>query len=117
MTALVAAALVVGGVLLVGGAGAAGARTARIGITGTTVKTVHGTGFRPHERVRITMRSTPGMTRVRHATTNAQGRFRATFAHFRMSGCGTVFSVIVIGSKGSRARLAHHLVPMLMCAN
>jgi hypothetical protein len=114
---LVAAALVIGGVLAVSAAGAAGIHGARIGITGTSVRTVHGTGFRAHERVRITMRSSPGMTRVRHATTTVRGSFNATFVHFRISGCGTVFSVVVTGSKGSHARLAHHMMPTLMCAN
>ena len=116
-TALVAAALVIGAVLAVSAAGAAGIHAARIGVTGTPMMTVHGTGFRAHERVRITMRSSPGMTRVRHATTTAHGRFHATFVHFRISGCGTVFSVVVTGSKGSHARQAHHMMPMLMCAN
>jgi hypothetical protein len=115
-TAWVAAALLVAGIL-VAGAGAASLPGPQIAITGAQVKTVHGTGFKAHERVRIAMRSVPGMTRVRHATTGARGRFSATFRTFRLSGCGSAFSVVVTGSKGSSARLAQKVIPKLMCAD
>jgi hypothetical protein len=116
LTACTVAALVVAGMLVGSGAGAAGLERPQIQVTSATPMTVTGTRFHRHERVRVTMRSTPGMSMVRRTTAGARGRFTVRFRGFRMGRCGSMFTVVATGSMGSHAALAHRFVAQRACA-
>jgi len=63
---------------------------------------VRGTGFKPHERVRVVV-----VTRVRktkRVVAGAAGRFTVRFPRLNSSDCYGL-SVTAVGSKGSRASL------------
>lgn len=75
---------------------------ARLTVTSTAPFTVHGVGFRPAERVTLTLAGGNRLTRV--VVTNAAGRFTRTVTLFRLkdSGC-PAYGISARGSKGSIA--------------
>jgi hypothetical protein len=113
VAAAIAAALVVTGLLVGAGAGAADHRAPQIRVTASNPMTVHGTHFRRREHVRVTVRSTPSTTVVRRLRTSRAGTFTTTFPGVQTGHCGPGFTVTVTGSKGSQATLTHRPRPPL----
>jgi hypothetical protein len=106
-TALLAAALVLCGLIAGPPAGAAHPRRAELKITRTSPVTVHGSGFRRSERVRLVVRS--AATRiVRRVTAGPRGAFTTTFAGIKLGRCGG-FSIAATGTAGSRASVMRHV--------
>jgi hypothetical protein len=102
LPALVAASLA----LLAVGAAADTGSTAQAQARLTLVKgkplALRGTGFRPHESVRITLLASIKRT-VRRAETGANGAFRVGIPPIS-DGCSLV-TAYAVGSKGSRASM------------
>ena len=65
--------------------------------------TIHGTGFRSHERVRVFLRRKSGISR-RKTRGDGQGAFSLMFSSATIGRCGT-FSITAQGRTGSRAAL------------
>jgi hypothetical protein len=63
--------------------------------------TVHGSNFKPHERVRVVYQADSTTSVVRTMAANA-GTFTARFAGVRLDVCA-VKQLVAIGSLGSRA--------------
>jgi hypothetical protein len=84
------------------------ARTPALAIDHSRPLTVHGTGFRKHERVRLVLHR-PGSA-VRHATAAASGAFTTAFAGVAVDRCSGVW-VSATGSAGSRATLVRRAKP------
>jgi hypothetical protein len=105
-TALLAA-LVLCGLIAGPPVGAAHPRRAELSVTRMSPVTVHGSGFRRAERVRLVMRS--AATRVvRRVTAGPRGAFTTTFAGINLGRCGG-FSIAATGSAGSRASVIRHV--------
>ena len=115
ITALVAAALVAGAIVVGSSAGAARTHTPKIRIVAARPMTVHGSGFRRRERVRVTVRSTPGATLVHRVRATRAGRFTTTFPAFQTGHCGPSFTVTATGAKGSSATLIRKRMPLPAC--
>jgi hypothetical protein len=64
---------------------------------------VGGTGFRPSETVRITVRGDVASSRT--AKANAAGRISMRFPGVRVEQCPKLLIVTAIGDKGSRAQV------------
>jgi hypothetical protein len=75
----------------------------KLELLGTRPVTVHGTGFRSHERVRLVLRQPSGVSR-RKVRGDGEGTFSTTFHTARVGRCGT-FSITAHGRAGSRATL------------
>jgi hypothetical protein len=71
---------------------------------------VQGTGFRRHERVKVTL--VTSTRHVRHVTASSSGRFTVRFGGVHVGRCGG-FSVSASGSLGSMAS-AHIQRPACM---
>jgi hypothetical protein len=80
---------------------------AKLELLGTRPVTVHGTGFRSHERVRLVLRQPSGVSR-RKVRGDGAGTFSATFHTTRVGRCGT-FSITAHGRAGSRATLVRRV--------
>jgi hypothetical protein len=80
---------------------------AKLELMGTRPVTVHGTGFRRHERVRLVLRQPSGVSR-RKTRGDGQGAFSARFHDAMIGRCGT-FSITAKGHAGSRATLFRRL--------
>jgi hypothetical protein len=81
------------------GAADAGTHGATVRVVTSSPLAVRGTGFKAHERVRVT--ATPGG--VRRVLTRADGRFTATYST-AVDRC-TGLSVVAVGVRGDRAAL------------
>ena len=75
---------------------------ARVAIVATAPFTVHGTGFRPRERVTVTVTATGMRSKV--VTATGRGAFTATFKGFSVPHC-VGYAVKAKGSRGSLATL------------
>ena len=115
ITALVAAAIVTGAIVIGSSAGAAGTHAPSLHLTAATPTTVHGSGFRRRERVRVTLRATPGSTLVRRVRASRAGRFTTTFPALQTGHCGPSFTITATGRRGSSATLIHKLRPLPAC--
>jgi hypothetical protein len=65
--------------------------------------TIHGTGFRSHEHIRVVLRRPSGVLR-RKTQGDGQGAFSLAFNSATIGRCGT-FSITAKGRSGSRAVL------------
>ena len=115
ITALFAAAIAIGAIMIGSSAGAAGGQAPKIHITAHSPMTVHGSGFHRRERVRVTVRSTPGSTLVRRVRANRGGTFTTTFPTLQTGHCGPSFTITATGARGSSATLTHKLRPLPAC--
>jgi hypothetical protein len=79
----------------------------KLELAGTRPVTVHGTGFRSHERVRVVLRQPSGVSRQK-TRGDADGAFSSRFPSATIDRCGT-FSVRAKGRAGSQATLLRRL--------
>jgi|tagenome__1003787_1003787.scaffolds.fasta_scaffold20923269_2 hypothetical protein len=98
-----------------GPAASAGEGSPRLTLAHADPFTVHGTAFRPHERVRVVVRAPGGPQRDRRVRAGAHGGFKAVFDDLRWGRCRGV-SVTATGSRGSRATLRRPPLPACMPA-
>jgi hypothetical protein len=110
------AVLAAGAALAAGSACGADASTpaatiakARLHLTDTAPPTVHGTGFRRHERVTVTFTSPASGQRVRHPRTSDTGAFSVVFRRARLGRCGG-YTARAVDASGRMAVL-HPLQP------
>lgn len=98
MSVVLASLLVI---LSAGGAASAsaGIATPEIRIAATQPLTVVGTHFRPGSRVRVDVSG--GLRRLKFATVDRRGSFRATFAASRIGRCAAP-TIVVVTSAGTR---------------
>jgi hypothetical protein len=82
-------------------AGASGS-SAHVSITTFSPFTVHGTGFRAYERVRVTVAART--TQWKTVTATRRGRFTTTFTRVAVGHCG-MYTVRATGNRGSKALL------------
>lgn len=75
-------------------------RTARVTLPSRSPVTVQGTGFRPSERVAVTVSAKT--THRKSVTASRRGAFRTTFPGFSIGYC-EAFAVRAKGSRGSSA--------------
>jgi hypothetical protein len=66
--------------------------------------TVHGTGFHPRERVRVSVHVGGHATAVRHPRAGGHGRFTTTFRRLSIGHCDEL-SITATDSSGRRAVL------------
>jgi len=83
-------------------AAAGSTNKARVGFVTVSPVSVRGTGFKPGERVMVTVSAT--VTRKKAVNANARGAFRATFSHFWIVRC-QAYTVAAKGNRGSTASL------------
>ena len=103
VTALVAlGAVVVVAVAVAMATTGASSRAAQLRLLEDAPLTIRGTGFKPRERVRLTIRA--GRAAVRHAVAGMGGGFTMRVAGMSADTC-TGFSVTATGAGGSRASL------------
>jgi hypothetical protein len=96
---------------MIGGAAhAAPASRPRLAVVRADPVTVHGTAFRPHERVRVVLRRPDRAAATRRVRASDRGAFSASFAGVAVSRCGN-FSVTATGSSGSRAAVPRRPLP------
>jgi hypothetical protein len=98
--------LVIAAGICIAAAGQSGAAvqraTLRI-VDDSTPPTLRGTGFQPHERVRVTI--VAGTTRtVRPTVASASGRFLLRLTTIDINACAG-FSTVAVGNRGTRATL------------
>jgi hypothetical protein len=84
-------------------AGAAETRHAKLTIVKASSMTVRGIDFHRGERVRVTVHQ-PKAISTRHVTATRAGTFLARFPNVKIAACQP-WSVIAVGSRGSRATL------------
>jgi len=78
----------------------ASSNTARIGFTSISPVSVRATGFKPGERVALTVSAK--VTRKKTTTASMRGAFRATFSGFSIVRC-QAYAVVAKGNRGSVA--------------
>ena len=115
ITALLAAALVAGAIVIGSSAGAAGTHAPKIRLIAASPATVHGSGFHRRERVRLILRSTPGTTLVRRVRATRAGTFTTAFTTFQTGRCGPSFTVTATGAKGSSSTLIGKRMQLPAC--
>jgi hypothetical protein len=71
--------------------------------------TVHGTGFRSEERIRVVLRRPSGVSREK-ARASTGGEFTSTFSGAEIDRCDR-FTIKARGRAGSRATLLHRAPP------
>jgi hypothetical protein len=76
--------------------------TAHVTVTTLSPFTVHGTGFRSRERVRVTVAART--TQWKRVTATRRGRFTTTFTRVTLGHC-EMYTVRATGSRGSTAIL------------
>jgi hypothetical protein len=96
-----AAVLILAAALVPLAAGASN-RVARVTVPATSPVSVHGTNFRSHERVTVTV-SEKGV-RTKTVTANARGGFWTTFRGLTIGSCD-LYTVRARGNRGSSAFL------------
>jgi hypothetical protein len=103
--ARITVAALVAGVVLAAPAGSLGApaQAAHLRLVETTPLTVRGTGFKPHERVKVVY-ATADLTRTVRTAAGAGGGFVARFAGVHFDAC-QLPRIVAVGSRGSRAVL------------
>jgi hypothetical protein len=93
---------------LLAGAGPAarGSPRARPALRLVTVSplSVHGSGFRARERVRVRLRAHGTLTATRHVRATRRGGFTVRFARVLIARC-SAFSISAVGRSGRKATL------------
>jgi hypothetical protein len=81
-------------------AGGASSTLARLRLMDTSPVTFRGTGFKPHERVRVVVAA--GARAVKWTTAGLGGGFILHFSGLNPNAC-TAFGALAVGNEGSRA--------------
>jgi hypothetical protein len=76
-------------------------RHAKLVPAGLDPLTLHGSGFRRFERIRVTVTPVIGAPATKRVRANRHGSFRVTFRRLRADGNG--LEAVAVGRRGSRA--------------